>query len=262
MIAPAKTRLLNILLADDGSLNARAAAQLLADLPHDENSLITALRVFTPVQGAEYATVAESVTRTMNFLRSRHLRSHSEVALGYPAEKIIEFANISHPDLIVMGAKGSGLFAGMLGSVAMSIVHDGRWPVMIVREPVNDLKHILLVVDGSTCSQAAVDYLGTFPLPADAKVAVMHVLPEFTIPSAYLMEPSGMALMTMTAADQAQLTREAETEAEKLLDSTRKQLTEHGVETVSHLVWGEPAQTIVEYARNIQAVIRPPPLVA
>ncbi len=44
MIAPAKNRLLNILLADDGSLNARAAVQFLVDLPHDKESMVTALR--------------------------------------------------------------------------------------------------------------------------------------------------------------------------------------------------------------------------
>jgi nucleotide-binding universal stress UspA family protein len=253
MVAPEKTRLLNILLADDGSLNARAAAQLLADLPHDENTLITALRVFTPVQGAEYTTVAESVTKTMNFLRSRHLRSHSEVALGYPVEKIIEFADTHHPDLVVMGAKGSGMFAGMLGSVAMSVVHDGRWPVMIVREPVNELKNILLVVDGSPCSQAACNYLGAFPLPAGSRVEALHVLPRMEFQSAYIMEPSGMTVMTLSEAEQHRLTLEAEADAMKLLDATRFELTHHGLDVVTQMVWGDPAETIVEYARNIQA---------
>jgi nucleotide-binding universal stress UspA family protein len=80
------------------------------------------LRVFTPLQAAEYAEVEASIEKTLNDLRSRHLRVHSETVLGYPTEKIIEYAESQLPDLIVMGAKGHDLLGGLPGSVVMNVV--------------------------------------------------------------------------------------------------------------------------------------------
>jgi hypothetical protein len=71
MIAPVKTRLLKILLADDGSLNARAAVQLLADLPHSSETVVTALRVFTPVQATEMSQIELTLEKTKNLLLYR-----------------------------------------------------------------------------------------------------------------------------------------------------------------------------------------------
>jgi nucleotide-binding universal stress UspA family protein len=41
-----------------------------------------------------------------NLLREKGINTKTEIVLGNPAEKIIEFACEFHPDLIVAGAKG------------------------------------------------------------------------------------------------------------------------------------------------------------
>jgi nucleotide-binding universal stress UspA family protein len=249
MIAPVKHRLLNILLADDGSLNAHAAVKFLSDMPHDQETMVTILRVFTPLEAAEYADVEESLAHTKNLLKSRHLHYRSETRLGYPTEKIIEFAHEQHPDLIVMGAKGTGANLGLLlGSVAMNIVHDGRWPVLVVREPVGGLKHILLVTDGSPCSQLACDYMGVFPLPKDVKVEVLHVLPQ--INASYLVDPMGITVPTITDEQIASLKRSQEAEGQKVIDSSLETLTAQGLNAHSLVMRGEPADTIINHARD------------
>ena len=248
MNAPAKNRLLNILLADDGSLNARPAVQLLADLPHDRECLITALRVFTPLEGAEYAAVEAEAEKTKNLLKSRHLHFHSELVLGYPSDKIIEYAGEHNPDLIVMGAKGAGLLDGLLGSVAANVVHSGRWPVLIVRQPYRGLKRVLLVTDGSPASQHTCDFLGSFQLPEDANVEVMHVL--LPIRTVYVVEPYGVSTITISPEDEARIRHDEELKGKMLLDSVRESLAEHGVSAGTVLLRGDPVTEIVKYARE------------
>jgi nucleotide-binding universal stress UspA family protein len=248
MIAPAKNRLRNILLADDGSLNARPAAQLLADLPHDRECLITALRVFTPLEGAEYATVEAEAEKAKNQLKSRHLHFHSELVLGYPSDKIIEYAGEHNPDLIVMGAKGAGLLNGLLGSVAANVVHSGRWPVLIVRSPYRGLKRVLLVTDGSPASQYTCDFLGSFALPVEASVEVVHVLP--LIRTMYVVEPYGVSTITISPEDEARIRRDEELKGKMLLDSVRESLAEHGVSASTVLLRGDPVAEIIKYAQE------------
>jgi nucleotide-binding universal stress UspA family protein len=248
MVAPAKNRLLNILLADDGSLNARSAAQLLSDLPHDRECLITALRVFTPLEGAEYAAVEVEAEKTKNLLKSRHLHFHSELVLGYPSDKIIEYAGEHHPDLIVMGAKGAGLLDGLLGSVTANVVHSGCWPVLIVRPPYRGLKRVLLVTDGSPASQYTCDFLGSFQLPENAEVEVMHVLPF--IRTMYVVEPYGVSTITISPEDEARIRHDEELKGKMLLDSVRESLAEHGVSAGTVLLRGDPLTEIIKYTRE------------
>jgi nucleotide-binding universal stress UspA family protein len=251
MIAPAKNRLLNILLADDGSLNARAAVQFLVDLPHDKESMVTALRVFTPLDAAEYASIEVALEHTRNLLKSRHLRVRTEARLGYPTGKIIEYANEHHPDLIVMGARGTGANLGLLlGSVAMNVIQDGRWPVLIVREPVRGLHKALLVTDGSPCSQLACDYSTAFPLPAETQLDVLHVLAP--LQASYFVDPTGMTIPAVNEEDMIRLRRDQEADGEKLLGQTVAALAAHGLTAQGHLLRGDAAEKIITYAREEQ----------
>jgi nucleotide-binding universal stress UspA family protein len=251
MVAPAKNRLLNILLADDGSLNARAAVQLLAGLPHSSETVVTALRVFTPVQATEMSTIEEAMEHTKNLLKSRHLHVRSEMVLGYPAEKIIEFAEAHHPDLIVVGAKGRRSVPEiLLGGVAMHVVEDGRWPVLVVREPVKGLKRILLVTDGSPCSELACSYMQGFPLPAGANVTIMHVVPPMR-PS-YFVEPTGMALSVLSAEEEERIRQEDEQLGMGILQKAHDALEAGGLKPETLLRYGDAADQILKFVKEEQ----------
>jgi nucleotide-binding universal stress UspA family protein len=138
----------------------------------------------------------------------------------------------------------------LLGSVAMNVVHDGRWPVLIVREPVRGLHKILLVTDGSPCSQLACTYTGVFPLPSEASLEVLHVLPP--LQASYLVDPMGMAMPAVTEEDLLRLRQSQETEGEALLHRTVDALAGHGLQARGLLTRGETAEQIIEYAREQQ----------
>jgi len=76
-------------------------------------------------------------------LASRHAEhigtlplSSTDLLMGSPARRIVEHAEETNADLIVMGTHGrSGLGHLLLGSVAEKVVRTARCPVLTAREP-------------------------------------------------------------------------------------------------------------------------------
>lgn len=57
-----------------------------------------------------------------------------EVAQGHPARALLDAAESSNADLLVVGNRGHGGFAeALLGSVSQHCVHHARCPVVVVR---------------------------------------------------------------------------------------------------------------------------------
>lgn len=249
MAAPEQIHLLNILLADDASPDSRAAAELIASLPHARESRITVLRVFRPEQTGELGLIEETLHHTRDLLRSRHMHVHAELLLGYPSEKILEYAEQHHPDIVVMGARGLRSAVGLqLGGVAMHLVEDGRWPVVVVRAPFKGLRRVLLVSDGSDASIVACEYLGRFPLPPTAEVRVAHVLPPPR--SRMYIDPIGGTVPVMSE-DELIAQDEAETaRGHRILSDANRSLGSHGLASTTVLLRGDAAEEIIKYARE------------
>jgi nucleotide-binding universal stress UspA family protein len=168
----------SILLADDGSEHARAAIQLLLHLPFSAETHFTVLRVFSSQQATEAFPLEAAVNETCSLLRENGFQADAELVLGSPAEKIIEYADQHHPDIIVVGAKGLRATLGiLLGGVAQQVIEYAPCPVLVVRAPLTGLRRILLVVDGSSNSEHAIQCMASFPFPENAEVQLMHVLP-------------------------------------------------------------------------------------
>ncbi|HEY3313041.1 MAG TPA: universal stress protein [Anaerolineales bacterium] len=247
MVAPTKARLLKILLADDGTLNMRPAVQLLADLPHERDSVITSLRVFTPLEGSEFSRVEAESEKTNNLLKSRHFHYQSILVQGYPAETILKYARENSPDLIVMGGKAAGTLGGLLGNVAVNVLHSGNWPVLIVRGPYEGLKHVLLVTDGSHAGQHTSEFFAGFPLPAETSVEIMHVV--MPVKNTFAAEPGGVAVPTFSPEEEARINRENMLLGQDLLEKT---LAELGWPGNSKLIlkMGDPLSLILEHIRS------------
>jgi nucleotide-binding universal stress UspA family protein len=169
---------LNILLADDGSQHSQAAIRMLCDLPLPVETKVVAITVFTPLQASDHARFRQSLDTTRACLLDKGLDVSTEFQLGYPAEKLIEFAETYQPDLSVMGARGLRATLGiLLGGVAQQVVEYANWPVLIVRAPYKSIERILFATDGSEHSQVAQDYLADFPFPKSAEIHLIHTMP-------------------------------------------------------------------------------------
>ncbi|MDO9129940.1 MAG: universal stress protein [Anaerolineales bacterium] len=254
MMTPRKRHRFNILLADDGSEHARAAVALLGDLPLPSECLITVFRAFASTQAAEVTLLEEALAQTCSLLQNKGLQTKSELMLGYPAEKIVEYAEEHRPDLIVIGAKGLRATLGiLLGGVAQQVVEYACCPVLIVRAPYNSLRRVLLVSDGSAYSQEAVKYLGKFPLPGGVSLHAMHVLQPMPFPI-MVAEPSysGLAMVGPLPVPEevaAQRARE-EKEGQALLDRMVKNMKTLGLAATTVLKRGDAATEIIAYAKD------------
>ena len=257
----AKTqRRMKILLADDGSLHAQAAVKMLQELPLPRKSRVHVVRVFPPGQSFAVGQMERNLKRTEELLLEHDLKVDAELVLGYPAEKIIETAAQTKPDLILIGAKGLRATLGiLLGGVAQQVVEYATAPVLVVRAPYHGLRRVLLVTDGSKHSRRAVRYLGKFPLPEKVDLRLVHVLPPLTTP--VVMEPyfggRDAYVPLYDPKEEARLKAKQKREGEVLLDRTQSMLLKKGIEAIPMLVRGDAATEIIAYTdkENIDLII-------
>ncbi|GAB4504956.1 MAG: hypothetical protein Fur0043_19510 [Anaerolineales bacterium] len=243
----------NILLADDGSEHAQAAIQLLQTLPLPAKSRVHVLRVFPPGQTFAVGQMEKSLEKTQAQLLESAIEAEADLLLGYPAEKIVEVAKETQPDLILMGAKGLRATLGiLLGGVAQQVVEYACCPILVVRAPFKGIKRILLATDGSLYSQRAARFLGKFPLPPQTEVQVMNVLPPPIQP--VIMEPYFGGRETWmplrTPEEEATFLQKQENEGQALLERTRRLLLKNGVESTLLLRRGDAATEIIDYVTH------------
>ena len=239
-------------MADDSSLHARSAVELIRDLLLPHKSRVYVLRVFTPGQISGIPDFESSLEKTKNQFINAGISADTDLILGSPAEKIIELAQTKKSNLIVLGAKGlRATFGILLGGVAQQVVEYAHCPVLIVRAPYQGLQRILFVTDGSVTSQHAARYLGKFPLPEKADVRVMHVIPP---PHPLLtMEPhlggwQSVYIMPLDNSDQT-LQKRQERKGQALLKRICALLQRHGIPSTPVLKQGDAATEIMEYVK-------------
>lgn len=138
-----------ILIATDGSEHAEKAAAYGIDIAKATGAEVSALYVVS----TEHAGTTRSVMGWTDAFEE-YLANKGGVATGYveklgneagvkvepvylkgvPAEKILEYAEESNIDLIVMGTQGlTGVQRFLLGSVAENVLRHSKVPVMIIR---------------------------------------------------------------------------------------------------------------------------------
>lgn len=142
-------RFKKILIATDGSENAERAASYGVDIAKVTGAEVYALYVVS----TDHAGTARTVMGWTDAFEE-YLANKGEAATGYvqnlgrdigvsvepvylkgiPAEKILEYAEKSNIDLIVMGTQGlTGIKRFLIGSVAENVLRHSKVPVMIIR---------------------------------------------------------------------------------------------------------------------------------
>ncbi|MDQ7828454.1 MAG: universal stress protein [Armatimonadota bacterium] len=135
-----------VLLATDGSVHARRATRLAADVARRYDARVVVLTAFEPVPhdlGSPYledlmakrTAAAEAVAReAAGILEEAGVAHEVEVLEGPPVDAILRVAHARGCDLIVMGSRGLGpLRAALLGSVSQRVAAEAPCPVLIVR---------------------------------------------------------------------------------------------------------------------------------
>jgi nucleotide-binding universal stress UspA family protein len=137
-----------ILIATDGSVEAREAVEYGLALASEQDAAAVLLQVIPPIdwtmldRGAVIRPIPEEIERRRGIaldeaaaLAEEHgVRVTFEVVAGVPADEIVAYADNHDVDVIVLGSRGRGSVASaLLGSVSHAVLHDAHRPVLVVR---------------------------------------------------------------------------------------------------------------------------------
>ena len=135
-----------ILLATDGSPDAKQALAYARDLALRDSAQVIIVHAFKPVPtylgdpwqeriiARNVAAAEEVANEAAQELRKAGLDPTIEVLEGPPADAILRVADVRHCDLIVMGCRGHSVLTSLLvGSVSHRVLAHARVPVLIVR---------------------------------------------------------------------------------------------------------------------------------
>jgi len=136
-----------IVIATDGSPQAREAVEYGLEVAAGENATAVLLQVMPPTdwtrldRGAALRPLVEelrlrdapALTDAAALAAERGVPCTTEVVAGRPADEIVTYADSIGADLIVIGSRGRGAVAGaLLGSVSRDVLHESRTPVLVV----------------------------------------------------------------------------------------------------------------------------------
>jgi nucleotide-binding universal stress UspA family protein len=214
---------MRVLLATDGSKDARAATVALRDFPLPADTQVRVLSVATapyppmevPALGDLREAVLDDARRlvadTRGTLAARWPACEERVAEGDPREQIAHEAEEWGADLIVLGARGLGAVRSfLLGSVSLGVLRHAPCSVLVVKGAPRAVHEVLVAIDGSDDSMAALRFLGSLALPSDVRVSLIGVVEQVRVPATspgIVRRRLAAAVRTLHAERQAEMER-------------------------------------------------------
>lgn len=189
--------------------------------------------------------------------RGKAVQVRGELAVGYPAEEILRYADENDIDLILMATRGrSGIRRWVMGSVADKVLQASSVPVWLVRaglpeEIVYDKwprRTILAPLDGSKLAEAVLPHVEALAKQRGAelvdvillRVCEPAVMPAYFPPNIPVMPEEYIRLETAGC----------KAIAEQYLAGVEKRLKNAGLRVQSEVLAGEPAEKIIDYANT------------
>jgi len=249
---------MKILLAIDSSSASDAAVREIAARPWPAASTVEVLTVverahlWAPVAGLDdeiSRRATDYVEQVAEELRATGLTVTSVVLLGDPKAVIVEHADKSGADLVVVGSHGHGaLEQFLLGSVARAVVRFACCAAEVVRASERtrwERMRVLLATDGSESAQLAAQSIAENPWPAGTEVRILSVV-EFSLPWQATIEPP------IDTSEMETLREHAMKHAQDAILSAEQPISDAGLKTeesVSVLV-AAPKEIILEEAKE------------
>ena len=197
---------MHILLATDGSETARFAQEHILALPWPTPVHVTVIAAIdaphppftslTPEARETYASAvgalredaegkaADVVRQARRALVSRAGSVITRIHEGDPGRVVVEMAHACRADLVAVGSRGLGIVAGfLLGSVSRYVVRYAPCSVLVAKRPVMRNSRILVALDGSPHSDAALKWLCGLPFSPETMVRVVVVAGRLTASS-------------------------------------------------------------------------------
>ena len=145
---------IKILLATDGSGHSDAIAKVLSSIPFPDDTEITIINVIfsafsdiperfameindrikdslASTREKEFKESEKIIAKTREYLSKRFSKIQDITHSGFPSTEILNTADSSKTDIIVVGSSGMRGVKGMLGSVSRNILNQSRCSVLI-----------------------------------------------------------------------------------------------------------------------------------
>ena len=255
-----------VVVGDDGSEGARRAidwAAAEAQARATRLALVRAVPAPTPnldfvpgtispsagelLEGQAYSDYAEKeLADVAASLRQQRpdLPVRTHVRVGRASWELADVGR--QADLIVVGASGRrGLPRLLLGSTAAQIVHTCVRPVVVVRAAATGARRVVVGVDGSAASIAAVRFAFDF---ADRHGCPLHAVHAWSDPMDDVLEPVGPGDDGWSAVQER---------GERLLAESLTGLAERYPDVVAHreVGLGRPAPVLLEHAEDAALLV-------
>jgi nucleotide-binding universal stress UspA family protein len=191
--------------------------------------------------------VAAEVTRE---LATRWPRAEAVVVNGAPADAIVREASRVEADVIVMGWRGHGPVRRLLtGSVSRGVARRAPCAVLVTRRPLDDVDRIVVGVDGSSQSRAAVDFVARLP-GRGRHVTLLSVVEPIALPSQVHLT-SAMRASIRSEVDR--VNRSRRTRARDELERARAVFARHGWKTELVVAVGAPLRELLRQVGRSRA---------
>jgi nucleotide-binding universal stress UspA family protein len=267
---------MKVLLAVDGSSYSDIATEMVRALRLPSQTEVTVITVVpehtflggitlgklrgtSPKKEAQQQKQLELLQQPIQALSASKLKADSLVRWGNPAEEILKVANEGRISLVIMGAKGlTDAPAFRLGSVALTVMKHAKASVLLVRQTSRStrqvswakkkaaIKRALLATDGSKHSDMVTQFLLDLPLQQHCEVIVVTALQSHL--AAWVKMPT---LDFQTNQELlARLQAAEESEAHRITVKSEKQFQTKGYKTVSLVLKGGVAESILASAKE------------
>jgi nucleotide-binding universal stress UspA family protein len=263
---------MKILLATDGSEYSASAAEFLTRLqwsrddainvfhaiyeipfPYDDAFHSRTLKEIKAEIAPRILDSAVAVLKPVQASISVEIEESSPVRCT-PEQCIIDAAESSGADLIVMGARGiKGIASVLIGSVTRLVAIHASKPVMIVKpagEGSSRPLKILFATDGSDHSRSVGNVLSSLPFPDAAEVTIVNIVASSfsDIPERFVLEINERIKEVVAGARATELSR-----SEKIIEQARDDLGKRfkKIQVLSKV--GDPSTEILRIADTMQA---------
>ena len=189
-----------------------------------------AKKLLKEYEGQAIMTISQSMSQP--FVRVRTILEHGPVS-----ETILKQATKRKADVIVMGSRGlSDLKGYLMGSVSRKVLAHAPCGVLIVKEPLPEVPHAVLAIDGSKASLRAADSLKRWVLPDLISVHVLSVVPQVL---------TDLAPRVLRKSQVKALTEPLEQQAQECTSQYREKLLQENYEVTSEVLPGNPRAIIL-----------------
>jgi nucleotide-binding universal stress UspA family protein len=252
---------MRVLLATDGSEDARAATAWLGHFPLPPGAALRVVSaVSVPPSALDLPTVRdfqvslrEEAGRLAEAARAalapRFATAEAHVADGEARQVVLEAAEDWRADLVVLGARGLGAVAGfLLGSVSLGVARHARCSVLVVKGVAGPLRSALVAVDASPHAAAAAAFLAGLPLDPAVAVRLLGVVERPHYPAT---TPSFAAGMVRQAIEQ--IVGERRAALEQALERAAASFAGAAKKVDREVTVGHPVDEILAAAARVEA---------